>query len=70
MDISGTTYFSPPPCIANTLNDISLYSPKCFKKNIRIENTAINKQIFNPANSTICNSEYPDTLVSKFRLYL
>lgn len=65
MDSSGTTYFSPPSYITNTLNDINLYLANTVSYNNRIEKLEMNANACNWTNNTFSGTEFPFTLVSK-----
>lgn len=60
MDVSGTTYFSPPPYITDTLNDINLYLSHRVNNNI----TQLNESTYNRTNNTVCDNEFSNTKVS------
>lgn len=59
MDVSGTTYFSPPPYITDTLNDINLYLSHRVNNNIIQINENTNR-----ANDTVCDNEFSNTKVN------
>lgn len=62
MDSSGTTYFSPPTYIADTLNDINLYLSNSIKNN-RITNFEANEKFFKWENNAVPNDEFSDVMV-------
>lgn len=59
MDSSGTTYFSPPSYINDTLNDFNMY----LSNNI-IENPKTDKNAYKWEHD-ITGSEYPSVFVRK-----
>jgi len=65
MDSSGTTYFSPPSYITNTLNDINLCLANTVNYNNRIEKIEMNENVCNWTNKTFSGTEFPITLVRK-----
>lgn len=66
MDSSGTTYYSPPSYVTNTLNDINSYLANTVNYNNRIENMEINENVCNWTNNTFAGTDFPFNLVSKF----
>ncbi|XP_025202373.1 uncharacterized protein LOC112599613 isoform X2 [Melanaphis sacchari] len=64
MDSSGTTYYSPPSYITNTLNDINLYLTNTVNYDHRIEKFGINENVCNWTNNTFNDNEFPVTLES------
>lgn len=66
MDSSGTTYFSPPSFITNTLNDINLYLSNTVSYNNMIENIDVKENVCNWTNNSFSASEFPTTLVRNF----
>lgn len=64
MDSSGTTYFSPPSYITNTLNDINLYLANTVNYNNKIEKMEMNENVCNWTNNTFSGTEFTTTLVS------
>lgn len=64
MDSSGTTYFSPPPYITDTLTNIDLYLPDIIKNNDNIEKTKENVNVNKWANNNTFENEFLDALVS------
>ncbi|CAI6360832.1 unnamed protein product [Macrosiphum euphorbiae] len=64
MDSSGTTYFSPPSYITNTLNDINLYLANTVNYNNKIEKMEMNENVCNWTNNTFSGTEFPTTLES------
>ncbi|KAL4089521.1 hypothetical protein QTP88_024542 [Uroleucon formosanum] len=64
MDSSGTTYYSPPSYITNTLNDINLYLANTVNYNNRIDKMEMNENVCNWANNTFSGTEFPATLES------
>jgi len=69
MDSSGTTYFSPPSYITNTLNDINLYLANTVNYNNRIEKMEMNENVSNWTNNTFSGTEFPTTLVNKINKF-
>jgi len=65
MDSSGTTYYSPPSYVTNTLNDINSYLANTVSYNNRIEKMGINENVCNWRNNTFSGTDFPFTLVSK-----
>lgn len=59
MDSSGTTYFSPPSYITNTLNDINLCLVNSVNYDHRIEKIETNENLRNWTNNTFSGSEFP-----------
>lgn len=64
MDSSGTTYFSPPPYIVNTLNNIDLYLPDIIKNNDSDEKKKENENVNKWVNNNTFGNELVDVLVS------
>lgn len=64
MDRSGTTYFSSPPYINDSLNNINLYLSKSIKNNNKMEDIKTNENILKLSNKNI-NKGFSDILVSK-----
>lgn len=64
VDIKGTTYFSPIPNIAETLNDVNSYLPNSFNNKCGIDNTTRNIKTCNEPNNKIYDTECRDTWVS------
>ncbi|XP_026818822.1 uncharacterized protein LOC113557478 isoform X1 [Rhopalosiphum maidis] len=64
MDSSGTTYFSPPSYITDTLNDINLYLANTVNYDHRIEKIGINENVCNWTKNTFSGSDFPVTLES------
>lgn len=62
MDSSGTTYFTPPTFIADTLNDINLYLSNSIKNNNRIKNFEANEKFYKWEN-VISNHDFSDAIV-------
>ncbi|XP_015367821.1 PREDICTED: uncharacterized protein LOC107164491 [Diuraphis noxia] len=64
MDSSGTTYYSPPSYITNSLNDINSYLANTVNYNNRIEKMEINENVCNWTNNTFSDTDSPFTLES------
>jgi len=65
MDSSGTTYFSPPSYVTNTLNDINLCLVNSVNYDHRIEKIETNENLRNWTNNTFSGSEFPVNQVNK-----
>lgn len=68
MDVFGTTYFSPPPYITDTLNDINLYLSHRVNNNI----IQANENTYNTTNTVVSDNESSNTQVSilSYLLYI
>jgi len=52
MDSSGTTYFSPPPYITNTLNDFNMYLSNNIIEKKKINKTAYKEEEYNTTSDS------------------